>query len=152
MFVPQKSQYALRALFELGKNWKPANSELLKIGDIAKAQSVPLRFLEVLLNTLKKGGFVVSFRGKNGGYRLSKSPSKITVAEVLTFMQGPIVPVDCMDKSKAQSCEFKGDCVFLPMWKKATEAIFEVYNGTTIQTFVDLDFKKKREKIIDYSI
>ncbi len=70
MLVSQKSQYALRAVFELARR----NGGLpVKIADIAEAQAIPQRFLEVIMNQLKQGGFVESRRGKRGGYLLARS-------------------------------------------------------------------------------
>ena len=66
MLVSQKSQYALRAIFELAKEYGKGP----KIAHIAEAQAIPVRFLEVILVHLKRGGFVDSQRGKEGGYFL----------------------------------------------------------------------------------
>jgi Rrf2 family protein len=90
MFIPhKKSQYALRAIYELAKR---KNAGPTKISKIAAAQGIPRRFLEVILNQLKSSGIVASKRGFYGGYFLTKSAEKVSVGDVLRFLekkQGP---------------------------------------------------------------
>ena len=107
-----------------------------KIGTIAQAQSIPVRFLENILNSLKSGGFVDSVRGKDGGYFLARDANSITVGEVIRFVQGPLGLVDCTSRVEPD-CDLYDDCVFRPLWEKARNALEEVYDGTTIQDLVD---------------
>ncbi len=141
--LPQKCQYGLRATFELAKNY---GSGPVRIADIAKAQSIPVRFLEVILNQLKQGGFVTSQRGNEGGYILVRPPDELTVGDIIRFMSGPVGPVECvLGDAKRTNCEFYGNCVFLPMWKKVEKAISDVYDSTTFQDLVDEENKKEQE-------
>ena len=143
MLVPQKCQYALRAIFELAKRY---GRGLTKTSEIAKAQAIPVRFLEVILSELKRGDFVDSRRGKDGGHSLAKEPQRITVGDVMRYVQGPIGPVTCVDEGTQAECPLHGDCVFLPMWERAQKAMAEVYDGTT---FADL-VRQEREGIGRY--
>ena len=107
----------------------------MKISEIAAAQAIPLRFLEVILGQLKGSGFVDSKRGHQGGYYLLRSPDEITVGDVLRFLEGeedPTQKVSCMSKKE---CPFECECAFVPMWKKVNAAIFKIYDETT---FADL--------------
>ena len=88
-----KCQYGLRALFELSRRY---GQGLISVPDISKAQVIPMRFLENILNQLRQGGFVESRRGKNGGFMLAKPPSAITVADVVEFMDGGICSLACI--------------------------------------------------------
>lgn len=133
MSVTQKCQYALRAVYELALR---QDSSPCKIGVIAESQGIPVRFLENILNGLKGAGFVDSARGKDGGYYLTRGADKITVGEVIRFIQGPFDPVDCNSRLDA-SCNIFDDCVFRPLWEKARLALDVVYDGTTIQDLVD---------------
>ena len=67
MAITQKCQYALRAIYELARRGEGP----CKIGAVAEAQGIPVRFLENILNSLKGAGFVDSARGKDGGYFLA---------------------------------------------------------------------------------
>ncbi len=137
MFVSQKCQYALRALFELALR---TDGGPVKIAQIAKAQAIPARFLEVILSQLKQGGFVASQRGNDGGYELVRFPETLTVGEVMRFVEGPLGPVRCVGevgKTGDSSCLLHGDCVFLPMWRRAHEALSGVYDNTTFKELVE---------------
>ena len=149
MFVSQKSRYALRAVFELAKRWGLGPT---KIGEIAKAQAIPPRFLEVILSELKGGDFVDSRRGKEGGYVLRRSPQELTVEDVIRFVQGPIGPVLCVTEEYRDGCPLYGDCVFLPMWTDVREAVSAIYNGTTFQDLVDRAREKAQQYVPSYVI
>lgn len=138
MAINQKCQYALRAIFELAKR---GSEEPCKIGAIADAQSIPVRFLENILSSLKSGGFVVSSRGKDGGYVLARPASEITVGEVIRFVQGPLAPVECADEG-SELCAFSNDCVFHPLWERARHALEQVYDGTTFDDLVEEQSKR----------
>ena len=133
MLISHKCQYALRAIFELAKH---KDKEPVKIAQIAEAQAIPLRFLEVILSQLKQGGFVVSQRGNKGGYILDRSPESLTVGEVMQFIQGPVGPVDCVTIGSKEKCRLYGSCAFLPMWHKVRKAVSDVYDNTTFQDLV----------------
>jgi Rrf2 family cysteine metabolism transcriptional repressor len=149
MLVSQKCQYALRAIFELAKR----NSQgLVKISAIADAQAIPRQFLEVILSQLKQGRFVASKRGSKGGYLLIRSPSELTVGDVVRFIQGPIGPVECVVDSSRGDCPLYGDCAFLPMWEKVQKAISGVYDSTTFQDLVDQEKQDGGNRAIRYSV
>ncbi len=149
MEVPQKTRYALRAIFELAKHY---GQNPVKIIDIAKAQATPPRFLESILNQLRQGGFVDSKRGKHGGYFLRHSPDKLTVGEVMRFIQGPIRLVGCFEEDSKEQCPLRNNCVFIPMWLKVQEAISGVYDQTTFQDFLDEEKEIATSCAQNYSI
>lgn len=135
MFVTQKTQYALRAIFELARRNGQGPA---KIAEIAKAQAIPPRFLEVILSQLKQGGFVESQRGSLGGYWLARPANELTVGEIIQFIEGPFGPVECVnDQAKSSECPLHDDCVFLPMWAKVQEAVSQVYDNTTFQDLIE---------------
>jgi Rrf2 family transcriptional regulator, cysteine metabolism repressor len=152
MVVSQKCQYALRAVFELAKH-KVQGGGPLKIADVAEAQAIPGRFLEVILGQLKQSGIVDSQRGSKGGYYLVGNPEQLTVGEVIRFVEGPIGPVSCVSgKPKDMACPLYQDCVFYPMWEKAREAISEIYDGTTFQDLVEQERQRAHEYVPCYVI
>lgn len=85
--ISAKGAYGLYAMIELAKRYRSGS---VQIKDIADSQSIPQHYLEQLLVTLRKAGFVKSFRGTNGGYSLAKSPAEITLIEVMTSLEGPV--------------------------------------------------------------
>ena len=149
MLVPQKTRYALRGIFELSKH---VGTGPVKIAQVAKVQAIPVRFLEVILNQLKQAGFVDSRRGKEGGYFLVTSPSKLTVGQVMSTLQGPVRAVGCYTDDSKETCPLLGDCVFLPMWEKVQEAVSAVYESTTFQDLVDAERDKREKHVPSYNI
>jgi Rrf2 family protein len=82
-----KVQYALQALLTLAQSYE---SGAVQIGEIAKTQQIPVRFLEQLLLQMKKSGLLASQRGMLGGYSLAKHPSEINLLEVVEILEGKI--------------------------------------------------------------
>ncbi len=151
MPVSQKCQYALRAIFELARS---DSNVPVKMAQIAKRQAIPLRFLEIILHELKRGGFITALRGKDGGCMLTRSPKDLTVGEIVRFIEGTLAPVGCITSGSKDSCPLYGECVFLPLWERAQKALAEVYDGTTFQDLLDQDSElmKKYPSCLDYTI
>ncbi len=148
ILITQKCQYAIRAIFELSGHYGQGP---IKIAQIAETQAIPPRFLEVILSQLKQAGFVESRRGNAGGYFLVRPPAKLTVGDVIEFVQGPVVPVECMVGSYSADCLLVDKCVFAPMWEKVRAAISEIYDATTFEGLVE-DAQKARKYIPGYTI
>jgi len=147
--VSQKCQYAIRAIFELARRYGRGP---VKISDIAEAQAIPLRFLEVILSQLRRVGFVQSKRGAEGGYFLARHPDLVMVGEIIQFMEGPQVPVACMTDLAAAACSLQGNCAFIGMYKRAAKALSDVYDRTSFQDLVDNDTKMRNAASLTYSI
>ena len=134
MLATKKKQYALRAMYELAKHYGGGK---MKMAQIAKAQSIPERFLEVILVELKNGGFIASKRGFNGGYELLQPPHQLTVGMVMRYLTRDAKPTECMAPLPETNCPFQGQCAFYPMWKKVKDAMFQVFDDTTFQDLLD---------------
>jgi Rrf2 family transcriptional regulator, cysteine metabolism repressor len=147
--VTQKSQYALRALFELATRLDTGPT---RIEDIAKAQVIPQRFLEVVLNELKHAGLLEARRGPRGGYLLARSPRDIKVADIIECCQGKFTPVDCLSDAGTSDCALKGDCVFVDLWEEVREAVNHVYESTTLQDLVAREQARLAKVALNYSI
>jgi len=135
----KRSQYALRAIFELAKHRGQGPK---KISEIAFAQAIPLRFLEVILGQLKGTGWVESKRGFYGGYLLKCSPKDISVGDILRFMRGTSHAGDCIACISMHDCPFDGKCAFASMWNQVNEAMYKIYDKTTIQDLLDGEVKE----------
>jgi len=136
MAVSQKCQYALRALFELAKR---RDEGPVGVQAIAATQAIPARFLEVILQQLRQAGLVQSRRGTLGGYVLGVSPESLTVADIVETIDGSLAPVKCIgDGDRAERhCALLGGCAFMGLWKRAQNAVAEVYKNTTIRDLID---------------
>jgi Rrf2 family protein len=144
--TPKKNQYALRAVFELAKH---SGTGPTKISQIADIQSIPVRFLEVILNKLKRSGMIDSKRGLYGGYFLRRPPDQITVGDIMRFLDGPTAAMKCSACTEKPSCPFgRRGCAFSSMWNRVNRAVLSVYNETTIQDLLDneRDLQAKRRR------
>jgi Rrf2 family transcriptional regulator, cysteine metabolism repressor len=145
----KKCQYALRAAFELARHnyYKPA-----KIQNIAKAQGISPRFLEVILNQLRHAGLVDSRRGNEGGYLLARSPAEITVGEIVRCIQGPIAVTGTEAQSNDSGGAVFGDDAFDELWRDVNAAICKVCDSRTIADLVDSATEKQRKSAPNYVI
>ncbi|MBI3395215.1 MAG: Rrf2 family transcriptional regulator [Spirochaetia bacterium] len=95
MRITSKGRYGLKAMMDLAQAWK--TQSLRKTREIAETRNVPLKYLEQIINILKKGDLVSSVRGAEGGYRLARSPETITVYEILRTLEGDLSILDARD-------------------------------------------------------
>ena len=149
MLVSQKCQYALKALYELARR---GNDRPAKISDIAETQAIPTRFLEVILNQLKQGGFIESRRGSEGGYLILRPPQKLTVGEVMRFIHGSLGPIEGLEDEGEMREEAPGAVALNDMWRQARKAILNVYDKTTIQDLITNEEKRKKDYVPMYAI
>src|SRR5580765_1560360 len=136
MNISVKGEYALHAIFDLST--QPAGQPV-KIADIAKRQKIPQKFLELILASLKQGGFVESRRGAEGGYLLARPASQITVGEVYRFFEGGQNGKSRMKRSAGNP--------FDDLWRQVDGAVSEVVDHTT---FADLhrSWVEKNDKFV----
>jgi Rrf2 family protein len=132
--VSQKCQYTLRALFELAKR---QGNEPVTVAEIAEAQAIPRRFLELIFLDLRERGVVESRRGSRGGYALMTSPETISVGDIIRAVDGSLAPVKCVAGRSDEQCRLRNRCVFVTVWQKAQRAMEEVYDQTTLQNLID---------------
>jgi Rrf2 family protein len=149
--VSQKCQYALRALFELAKR---DTVQLTAMAQIAEAQAIPPKFLELILSELRQGGFVESHRGRGGGYILRAKADELTVGTIIRFVDGPVAPVKCVAGSGASdtTCTLYGNCAFVDMWSRARDAVASVYDNTTFQDLLEKERLGAEAKANTYCI
>lgn len=130
-----KTRYALMALSKLAKEF---GKGAILIGDIAAEEKVPQRFLENILQELKKIGIVGSKRGKAGGYFLKKNPEEITLLEVIQYLEGSIGLLYCISEKQYQPCEFcknEETCNIREAFRKVRDYSLQIFGSTT---FADL--------------
>lgn len=146
--MTQKCQYALRAVFELAHR---VGQGPVKIGDIARAQAIPPRFLELILNELRQAGIVESRRGARGGYMLSVRPEELTVGRIIRLVEGPVKAVDCV-VAGGRECPMRGDCAFEEMWTRAIDAMTDVFDNTTFSDLLKRDRTVTEKVPLSFSI
>src|SRR5258708_1963152 len=96
MKLTNRTEYSLLALAMLARNYRRG---LISADEIATTQQVPKRLLQQILHALKKGGYVHTVKGQDGGYELAKSPSDVDVAEIVRFFEGPLTPTAAVSRN-----------------------------------------------------
>jgi Rrf2 family protein len=109
------------------------HSGLLSLTEIARAEQLPLAYLEQLVGELRRAGLVEGTRGLHGGYRLSRAPEAITVGNVYRVLEGPIAPVECTAEDyRPGSCSLENGCLSRSVWQRVQESILQVLDSTTL--------------------
>jgi Rrf2 family protein len=128
MRIPMKVDYGVRALVDLAL--RPDGDRLSRTADIAGRQSIPEPYLEQVLTTLNKFGFIRSRRGPRGGHALARSASQITLDDVVATLEGRIAPLDCIDDMA--ECTLAAACAQRDIWKDVEDAVHQVLTTTTV--------------------
>lgn len=110
--------------------------EPVRIKDIAARQEISDKYLEQIISTLNKAGYVKSIRGPQGGYRLAREPEKYTVGMILRLTEGSLAPVPCLD-GEVNTCERQDACVTLRLWRMLDTAISDVVDKVTLADLVE---------------
>jgi Rrf2 family protein len=114
MKVSTRGDYASRALLSLALHG--GGSAPTSVRDIAQRTGLPQPYLEQILLVLKGAGLVRSKRGVGGGYVLADSPENITLSQIVSAVDGPIVAGDFGRPHEGGACEHEGQCALLAVW------------------------------------
>ena len=152
--ITKKTEYALKALVILAQH--PKDSSMLS-SDIALEEKLPKKFLEFLLLSLRKGGFLQSRIGKGGGYRLAVDPSQISIARVVRILEGDFAPLECMSEHIHTFCENGNDptcCGIHLIMSEAKQSMVAVLENRTLADLIHLrdSALSKKQNILDYCI
>jgi Rrf2 family protein len=132
--VSAKVDYALRAIVELAATAAVETEGLVKSERLATAQAIPPKFLESILLELRHAGLVASQRGADGGYRLGRPATEISVADVIRAVEGPIATIR---GARPEDVTYVGSAVALrDVWIDLRTAIRGVLETTTIADLV----------------
>lgn len=149
MRINYKTDYALKVILHLSRNY-PDKMEHIK--DIAKKQDIPKKFLEQVLLLLKKGGFVMSKKGPNGGYFLKTSPEKITMGDIIKYVDGSVSPISCIDPGGDETCDFSSFCVFRPVFLEVEKAILNIIDNKNFKDLLEEEDQLKAKRVLDFQI
>ena len=133
MRISTKGRYAIKLMLDLATN---DNGEPIRLKDVARRQEISEKYLEQIISSLKKAGYVKSLRGAQGGYMLAREPKTYTVGTILRLTEGSMKPVACLEDDPNQ-CSRAGECVTLRLWKMLDEAIEGVLDKVILQDLKD---------------
>lgn len=137
----QKVKYALKALGYLAKYHQKGP---ILMSEIAREKQIPLRFLENIFLELKKNDYLVSYRGRSGGYALATTPEKITIAPIIRIINGPIAMLPCASKNFYQKCEDCDEsiCGLNKIVIESRDALLSVLEHRTLIDLIDQDYSE----------
>ena len=126
--ITSKSPYAVRALVELALC---GASVPIPIGELARRRDIPQQFLEGVFATLRRAGILQSQRGVKGGYLFARSPSDVTVLEVVELLEGELSARDGNEE----------------IWRQAVTALREVLAKTTIADLAEREAQDRGQSM-----
>jgi Rrf2 family protein len=144
--LSKRTQYSLRALYALARNYGGGPT---LITHLSEEESIPKKFLEQILLSLKSFGFVESKKGKHGGYRLAKPPDQITLAQVIRQTEGPLAPLPCASETQFRKCDECVDietCGTRMVMREVRDAMADILEQTTLATICRRVEKARQQK------
>jgi Rrf2 family cysteine metabolism transcriptional repressor len=127
-----KGRYGVAAMYDLALHYGQGP---ISLKSVAERQKISEHYLEQLMGTLRKAGYVQSIRGAQGGYTLAQHPDTISVGDIIRIMEGPIAPVDCVltdNKDNNQYCDRASHCVTWGVWAKVRDSINDVLDSISL--------------------
>src|ERR1044071_769663 len=149
MKISKRGEYALRALIDLGiaseMGWP-----MLRVGELASKEKLPIKFLEQISTQLKSAGYVVSRRGKFGGYSLGRPMSRIKFGQVIRLIEGPLAPIRCVSQTSYARCSCPDEihCGLRILMFDVRNAISTILDRYTLADIVEITLRKyRRDKV-----
>ena len=131
--LTQRSRYALRAMIVLAEG--PAGGPPMPMNRIAARANVPRKFLELILADLRAAGFLDSYRGKLGGYRLTRPTHLISLGEIIRVIEGPLALVPCVSRTayrRCTDCHDEATCAIRHAMLRVRDETARILDGTSL--------------------
>ncbi len=126
--VSTRGRYALRIMIHLAIY---SNDNFISLKDISNRYEISAKYLEQIIALLNKAGYLISSRGNNGGYKLSKDPKEYTAGDILRAAEGSLSPINCL-KNEINQCERSEKCITLDFWKNYYKVINDYVDSVTL--------------------
>jgi Rrf2 family protein len=136
MRISTKGDYGVRALIELTHQY---GNGTMQSAQIAARQRIPEPYLDQLLTTLRKAGFIRSVRGPQGGHALVKAPDEIRLSEVISVLEGSLSPVSHLH-DEGHQCRAAHE-----VWHRVEDATRKILDGVTIADLASRELQYDRE-------
>ncbi len=124
----------------------------IQIEDIATRQHLPVRYLEQILLSLKRAGFLESKRGVSGGYYLAKHPREITIGAIIRAMEGPIIPIFCVGSGPREICIEEPQCCLRDIWAEVRDAVSRIVDHTSLEDLCRQTRLRQEQGGVSYQI
>lgn len=141
MMISTKGRYALRVMIDLAENY---GNGYVPMKEVAERQNISLKYLERILPVLTKNKLIEGVQGKGGGYRLTATPDRYRVGDILRLTEGDLAPVACLS-CESDTCERAAGCKTLPMWTEFYRLTNAYFDGISLSDFVKSGESKDSE-------
>ena len=145
MNLSKRSEYALRALIDLGIA-RELGRPILQVSELALKEKLPIKFLEQILTQLRLAGYVETKRGKFGGYSLAKPAARIKLGAVIRVLDGPLAPIACVSQTAYHrcTCPDEAHCGLRMLMLDVRNAIARILDRSTLAQIVEITLRKMR--------
>jgi Rrf2 family transcriptional regulator, cysteine metabolism repressor len=143
MKLTNRSEYALLAMTELARRQGEGR---VSAGALARGQGVPLKFLEQILLSLRRGGLVRSGRGRAGGHELARDPAKITLAEIVRLMDGALAPTESVSRFFYHATPIEREAGLVRVFREVRDLVARKLESTTLAEVCRENGAAPREK------
>ena len=130
--LSKKVKYALKAVMYMARHY---DDRRIIVSEISREEYIPHKFLEKILLQLKQKGILVSKIGRQGGYRLSRSPDKITIGEIVRLLEGKVAPIPCVSRAAYErcfDCEDEKTCEIRRVMQLVRDAMVNILDNTSL--------------------
>lgn len=134
--ISKKTKYGLKALTYLARQ---EDNAPVQIGVISQNENISQKFLESILLTLRKNGFLGSKKGKGGGYYLLKKPEEIMMSAIMRILEGPIAMVPCVSLNfyeKCADCPDEKACAVHNLMIEVRDSTLNIFNNTSLADLI----------------
>lgn len=133
MKISTRGRYAVRVMLDLAEY---NTGEYIPLVDIARRQEISEKYLEAIVSSLVKAGFLTALRGKKGGYKLTRKVEDYTIKDILQVAEGVFAPVACLD-SVPNTCPRVTTCKTLKIWEGFQKVVNDYFDSITLAELLE---------------
>jgi Rrf2 family protein len=147
MKISTKGRYGVRFMLDLALH---ARDGFVTLKDISRRQEISQKYLWQIVAQLKSAGLVEAYKGSRGGFALARSPSDVTLKDILEPLEGGCELVDCI--KHPTSCDRTAACVTRTIWKELGQKLADAMAGITLKDLVEKSQLQAQGQAVSYSI
>ena len=132
MKISTKGRYALVVMLNLARNYN--DDKYITLTTISEEENISLKYLEKIMNSLKKSDFFISTTGSNGGYKLKRKPEDYTIGEIIRASEENLDVVECL--ASEDTCPKRGKCKSYVMWKELNDDINKLLDSKRLSDYL----------------
>lgn len=128
MIYTKTGEYAIRAILYLARQPKES---LIMSSDIAKSEDIPSHYLAKILQRMAKYGYVDSFKGRGGGFKITDLAKRSSILEIVERVEGPVINLKCVTGLK--ECSEENPCPLHEEWAQVRDRIYNLISSKSVE-------------------